>query len=76
MDSWPSAQEKLAVLDYTPVHFDADYPDIMQEERWTRVEYANSSESNETVSNTDENTLTIMGFDSSTYPCSYFCNGS
>ncbi|VDK38862.1 unnamed protein product [Taenia asiatica] len=39
MDSWTSQQETItSVQNYTPVYVEADYPELMRDELWTRVD--------------------------------------
>ena len=60
MENSSSEQETEAARSYTPVHMDVDHAELMQDARWTRTQYADSSEATETAPNTDERQLSVM----------------
>ncbi|EUB54915.1 hypothetical protein EGR_10225 [Echinococcus granulosus] len=49
MENWTSKEETSTGSCYTPLYYEADYPDLMRNDQWTRVNWNETSEVNATV---------------------------
>ena len=68
--------EQATMLNYTPIYFDSDYHELMQDERWARTDNTYSWKTNETTPITGYRASIITNSHSSAFSDFWACEGS